>query len=95
MNETERHAQHQFQRDDALWRAGNGACAGCGMSLGLQWLDEALGEERPMMVVPACCASVTPGSYPSTAFGVPAVASTFASSCSLRHRSDPRAPFER
>ena len=58
-------------RDDALWRAGNGTCAGCGMSLGLQWLDEALDEERPHLVIPACCASVTPGSLPATAYGVP------------------------
>ena len=36
-----------------------------------------------MMVVPACCASVTPGSYPSTAFGVPTVATTFASSAAV------------
>jgi pyruvate/2-oxoacid:ferredoxin oxidoreductase beta subunit len=69
--------------DHALWRAGNGACAGCGMSLGLQWLDDALDGEQPTMVVPACCAVVTPGSYPTTAFGVPAVATTFASSPSV------------
>jgi pyruvate ferredoxin oxidoreductase beta subunit/2-oxoisovalerate ferredoxin oxidoreductase beta subunit len=50
------------------------------MSLGLQWLDRALGDRRPTMIVPASCAAVTPGSYPATAFGVPAVATTFASS---------------
>jgi len=68
------------RRDDALWRIGNGSCAGCGMSRGLQWFDDALGALRPTMIVPACCASVTPGSYPATAFGVPAVATPFASS---------------
>lgn len=68
---------------DALWRAGNGACGGCGMSLGLQWLDQALEGRKPTMVVPACCASVTPGSFPITSFGVPAVATTFASSAAV------------
>jgi len=75
--EAHSHTEH------ALWRAGNGACAGCGMSLGLQWLDDALDGEKPTMVVPACCAVVTPGSYPTTAFGVPAVSTTFASSASV------------
>jgi pyruvate/2-oxoacid:ferredoxin oxidoreductase beta subunit len=70
-------------RREALWRAGNGACVGCGMSLGLQWLDRALSEERPYLIVPASCAVVTPGSHPSTAFGVPMVASTFASSAAV------------
>ena len=83
MNRIAASTQLKRRYDDALWRAGNGACAGCGMSLGLQWLDEALGGDRPIMVVPACCASVTPGSYPSTAFGVPAVATTFASSAAV------------
>jgi len=75
--------QAHSHTEHALWRAGNGACAGCGMSLGLQWVDQALGGEKPTMVVPACCAAVTPGSYPTTAFGVPAVATTFASSPSV------------
>jgi pyruvate/2-oxoacid:ferredoxin oxidoreductase beta subunit len=70
-------------RDEALWRAGNGACVGCGMSLGLQWLDQALDEERPYLIVPASCAVVTPGSHPATAYGVPMVASTFAGSAAV------------
>jgi len=53
------------------------------MSLGLQWLDQALDEVRPYMIVPASCAVVTPGSHPNTAFGVPMVASTFASSAAV------------
>jgi pyruvate ferredoxin oxidoreductase beta subunit/2-oxoisovalerate ferredoxin oxidoreductase beta subunit len=83
MNDTATLSERRSHRDDALWRAGNGACAGCGMSLGLQWLDEALGEERPMMVVPACCASVTPGSYPASSYGVPTVGSTFGSAAAV------------
>lgn len=65
--------------DDPLLRAGNTNCAGCGMSLGLRWLDEALGANRPYMVIPACCGIVTAGAFPTSAYGVPTVASTFAS----------------
>ncbi|MCG3138528.1 MAG: Pyruvate synthase subunit PorB [Phycisphaerae bacterium] len=65
---------------DNVLRPGNTNCAGCGMSLGLHWLDEALSEERPFMVIPACCGIVTAGAFPTTAYGVPTAASTFASS---------------
>ena len=68
---------------DPLWRAGNAACAGCGMSLGLQWMGRGLNGVTPTMVVPACCASVTPGSFPTTAFGAPTVVSTFASAAAV------------
>jgi pyruvate/2-oxoacid:ferredoxin oxidoreductase beta subunit len=82
MNSLAAAATHR-PRAEALWRAGNGACVGCGMSLGLQWLDQALAEQRPYLIVPASCAVVTPGSHPSTAFGVPMVATTFASSAAV------------
>ena len=64
---------------DPLLRAGNTNCAGCGMSVGLQWLDEVMGDERPYLVIPAACAIVTAGAYPTTSYGVPTLASTFAS----------------
>src|SRR3990172_6723016 len=64
---------------DPLLRPGNTNCAGCGMSLGLRWLDEALAGEVPFLVVPACCGIVTAGAFPTTAYGVPTAASTFAS----------------
>ena len=64
---------------DAVLRPGNTNCAGCGMSLGLRWLDEALDGEKPTMVIPACCGIVTAGAFPTTAYGVPTAASTFAS----------------
>jgi pyruvate/2-oxoacid:ferredoxin oxidoreductase beta subunit len=67
-------------RSEPLWRPGNVACAGCGMSLGLQWLDQALRGGMITLVVPACCAVVAPGAFPDSAYGVPTVASTFASS---------------
>ncbi len=65
-------------RSGSILRPGNTNCAGCGMSLGLQWLDEALGEEKPIMVIPACCAIESSGAFPTTAFGVPTAATTFA-----------------
>ena len=63
-----------------LLRPGNTNCAGCGMSLGLQWLDQALEGEKPIMCIPACCGIVTAGAFPTSAFGVPTAATTFASS---------------
>ena len=63
---------------DPLLRPGNTNCAGCGMSLGLRWLDEALAGETPFLVIPACCGIVTAGAFPTTAYGAPTVASTFA-----------------
>jgi pyruvate/2-oxoacid:ferredoxin oxidoreductase beta subunit len=64
---------------EALLRPGNTNCAGCGMSIGLQWLDEALADNRPYLVIPACCGIVTAGAFPTSAYGVPVVAATFAS----------------
>ncbi|MEK6797653.1 MAG: thiamine pyrophosphate-dependent enzyme [Planctomycetota bacterium] len=68
---------------DHLLRAGNTNCAGCGMSLGLRWLEDALGQEMPFLVIPACCGIVTAGAFPTTAYGVPTAASTFASAASV------------
>jgi pyruvate ferredoxin oxidoreductase beta subunit/2-oxoisovalerate ferredoxin oxidoreductase beta subunit len=64
---------------DTLLRAGNTNCAGCGMSIGLQWLDDVFADERPYLVIPAACAIVTAGAFPTTSYGVPTLASTFAS----------------
>ncbi|MGD8451437.1 MAG: thiamine pyrophosphate-dependent enzyme [Phycisphaerae bacterium] len=78
---TTRDFANDFARCDGVLRPGNTNCAGCGMSLGLQWLDQALGEDdRPTMVIPACCGIVTAGAFPTSAFGVPTAAATFASS---------------
>ena len=63
-----------------LLRPGNTNCAGCGMSIGLQWLDEALGDEKPVMVIPSCCGIVTAGAFPTSGYGAPTAATTFASS---------------
>ena len=64
---------------EPLLRPGNTNCAGCGMSVGLQWLDDALADQRPYLVIPAACAIVTAGAFPTTSYGVPTLASTFAS----------------
>ena len=64
---------------EPLLRPGNTNCAGCGMSIGLQWIDEAFADRRPYLVIPAACAIVTAGAFPTTSYGVPTLASTFAS----------------
>jgi pyruvate/2-oxoacid:ferredoxin oxidoreductase beta subunit len=69
--------RHRLLRPDST------NCPGCGMSLGLQWLDEALGATMPTLVVPACCAAVTPGAFPASAYGVPTAETTFASSAAV------------
>jgi pyruvate/2-oxoacid:ferredoxin oxidoreductase beta subunit len=66
-----------------LLRPDSTNCPGCGMSLGLQWLDEALDNASPTLVVPACCAIVTPGAFPASAYAVPTVATTFASAAAV------------
>ena len=68
--------------EECLLRAGNTNCGGCGMSVGLTMLGRALAEagETCSLVIPACCGIVTAGGFPTTAYGVPVVASTFASS---------------
>jgi pyruvate/2-oxoacid:ferredoxin oxidoreductase beta subunit len=71
------------ERTDGILRPGNTNCAGCGMSIGLQWLEQALEGERPTLCIPACCGIVTAGSFPTSAYGVPTVATTFASSAAV------------
>ncbi len=68
---------------DYLLRPGNTNCAGCGMSIGLQWLDQALAGEKPTLVIPACCGIVTAGAFPTSGYGVPTAAATFASSAAV------------
>jgi pyruvate ferredoxin oxidoreductase beta subunit/2-oxoisovalerate ferredoxin oxidoreductase beta subunit len=68
--------------DSCLLRAGNTNCGGCGMSIGLTMLGRALAEagDTCTLVIPACCGIVTAGAFPTTSYGVPAVATTFAAS---------------
>lgn len=70
-------------RAEPLLRPGNTNCGGCGMSLGLNMLSRAAAEQRLQMVVPACCGIVTAGPFPSSAYGAPVVASTFAAAAAV------------
>lgn len=65
---------------DSILRPGNTNCAGCGMSIGFQLFQQALEHEPINLVIPACCGIVTAGAFPTSAYGVPTAASTFASS---------------
>lgn len=62
---------------DHLLRPGNTNCAGCGMSLSQKWLEEGMDGTPIMMCIPACCGIVTAGAWPTSAYGVPTVATTF------------------
>lgn len=62
-----------------LLRAGNANCGGCGMSVALQLLGRALVGRALQFVLPPCCAWVTGGSYPYSAYGTPVMASTLGS----------------
>lgn len=68
------------RRCESVLRPGNTNCAGCGMSIGFQLLDQALEREPLSLVIPACCGIVTAGAFPTSAYSVPTAASTFASS---------------
>ena len=68
--------------EECLLRAGNTNCGGCGMSIGLTMMGRVLAEdgEDCTLAIPACCGIVTAGGFPTTSYGVPVVATTFASS---------------
>ncbi len=69
------------QTEECLLRAGNTNCGGCGMSIGLTLLGRALADagDSCTLVIPACCGIVTAGAFPTTSYGVPTIATTFAS----------------
>ena len=75
--------------EKCLLRPGNTNCGGCGMSVGLTMLGRALSEadDTCTLVIPACCGIVTAGAFPTTSYGVPTIATTFASSPSREKRS--------
>ena len=55
---------------------GNFACSGCGMTIAFRTAISAI--ENPIVVIPACCASVVEGLHPNIAYGVPVVNIAFA-----------------
>jgi pyruvate/2-oxoacid:ferredoxin oxidoreductase beta subunit len=65
--------------EECLLRPGNTNCGGCGMSISLTLLGRVLGQDKATLVIPACCGIVTAGGYPTTSYGVPTIAATFAS----------------
>ncbi len=67
--------------EQCLLRPGNTNCGGCGMSAGLTMVGRELASANAscMLVIPACCGIITAGAFPTTSYGVPTVATTFAS----------------
>jgi pyruvate ferredoxin oxidoreductase beta subunit len=59
---------------------GNFACAGCGLSIAYRTAISAL--ERPIVVVPACCASVIQSLHPKVTYAVPTLNIAFAAHAS-------------
>ncbi len=70
-------------RSDHILRPGGTNCGGCGMGIAFHMLERALGDKPVQIVIPACCAIVTPGQYPRSAYGAPVVAATFASAAAV------------
>ncbi len=68
---------------DGILRPGNTNCAGCGMSIGHQWMEQALEGAKLTLCIPACCGIVTAGTFPTSAYGVPTIACTFASAAAV------------
>ena len=68
---------------EPILRPGNTNCGGCGMSIALNVFGRALEGRKIQMVVPACCAIVTVGAFPDSAYRVPLVSSTFASAAAV------------
>lgn len=76
-------AHTEQDRSEPLLRAGNSNCGGCGMSNLMQMLSRAAADRDMKLVIPACCAAVTGGSFPESAFSIPTIMSTFASAASI------------
>ena len=78
-------AQEVQSLDTCLLRPGNTNCGGCGMSTGLTMLGRALDAagDTCTLVIPACCGIITAGRFPTTSYGVPTIATTFASAAAV------------
>ncbi|NNK61884.1 MAG: pyruvate synthase subunit beta [Gemmatimonadetes bacterium] len=71
--------------EECLLREGNTNCGGCGMSLGLNMLARALADadQTCQLAIPACCGIVAAGAFPTTAYSVPTIATTFAAAAAV------------
>ncbi|MCK4847428.1 MAG: pyruvate synthase subunit beta [Candidatus Heimdallarchaeota archaeon] len=68
-----------MDRPEVLLR-GNFACAGCGLTIAYRTAISAL--ERPIVVIPACCASVIQSLHPNVTYAVPTLNIAFAAHAS-------------
>ncbi len=68
-----------MDRPDVLLR-GNFACAGCGLSVAYRTAISAL--DKPIVVIPACCASVIQSLHPNVTYNVPTLNIAFAAHAS-------------
>jgi pyruvate ferredoxin oxidoreductase beta subunit/2-oxoisovalerate ferredoxin oxidoreductase beta subunit len=66
-----------------LLRPGNSNCGGCGMSVAFQLFARAVDGRPVQLVIPASCAAVAAGPFPSSALGAPTVLSTFAAAAAV------------
>ena len=66
-----------------LLRPGNGNCGGCGMSSALQLFGRAATQHRVQLVIPASCAAVMVGPFPTTSIGAPTVLSPFGAAAAV------------
>ncbi|MHA1215337.1 MAG: thiamine pyrophosphate-dependent enzyme [Candidatus Hodarchaeales archaeon] len=71
--------EEMMGRPDVLLR-GNFACAGCGLSVAYKTAISAL--ENPIVVIPACCASVIQSLHPNVTYNVPTLNIAFAAHAS-------------
>ncbi len=56
-------------KKEEYWLPGNAACPGCGLSLGMRLMTKAI--EKPIVVIPASCASVVQGAWPKSSASFP------------------------
>ncbi|MFW9991008.1 MAG: thiamine pyrophosphate-dependent enzyme [Candidatus Odinarchaeota archaeon] len=69
--------QKIFPGEQGPLLTGNFACAGCGLSVAYKTAISAL--ENPVVVIPACCASVIQSLHPNVTYNVPTLNIAFAS----------------
>jgi pyruvate/2-oxoacid:ferredoxin oxidoreductase beta subunit len=88
----------KFQLPDQEWiYSGHPACPGCGAVQALRFALKALGP-KVMLVMPACCAVVITGPYPTSCVKVPvfhtAFATTAAVASGLKHGLEVKGDYE-
>ncbi|MFW9853968.1 MAG: thiamine pyrophosphate-dependent enzyme [Candidatus Thorarchaeota archaeon] len=68
------------ENDPGVLLRGNFACSGCGLTIAYRHAIAAI--ERPIVVIPACCASVVQSTHPHVTYGVPTLNIAFAAHAS-------------